>query len=317
MEQDPPVKRQRVQVVHPNQEVKGWFLTYPKCDLTPAQALVLLQNLDVPATITEYVIAQEPHKDGHPHLHAFVKYDTKVSRTRDGRRWDLAGHHGHYLPSHSWHKCKEYCKKGGNYIASFDIEAALNKKAKLNHKLIADDPCDLVDSGEISVYQLKALVQARSIYWSLKAPVKPRAQDLVPNPFGLILPVYTTKIKDRHWWFWSSEANTGKTTFLRFLDQRYPCHWMAREKYQSIHSGTQFVLLDEYTFPWLTLFELNQMCDGTQMYPSKGGSPVGLQDPIIVVCSNKPPEAIYPNFAHLLRARFRVFPLTRVYQVPN
>ena len=49
---------------------KGWFLTYPKCDVTPQAALEYLKEK---FTIEEYVIAQEEHKDGTLHLHAFIK----------------------------------------------------------------------------------------------------------------------------------------------------------------------------------------------------------------------------------------------------
>ena len=37
---------------------KGWFLTFPKCDVTPQAALEYLRERH---SITEYVIAQEEH----------------------------------------------------------------------------------------------------------------------------------------------------------------------------------------------------------------------------------------------------------------
>jgi len=310
-------KHQRVQVHLANQEVKGWFLTYPKCPISPTEALGLFRALDIKADIVEYVIASELHQDGDPHIHAFLKFESKVSIDQEWRRFDLRsnGHlyHGHYEAAASYKRVKDYCKKDGNYIASFDLDAALHKKAKLNKRLLVEDPCELVDSGDVSIYQLKSLMQGRDIYNSLKSPTKPRAQHLVANPFGFLLPVYTVKTKKRHWWFWSKAPNTGKTSFLRDLAQNHPCHWMARERFQAMHPGTQFILLDEYTSPWLPIFELNQMCDGTFQYPSKGGSPVCLQDPIVVVCSNKHPNWVYPNFYELINARFLVFETKMVY----
>lgn len=305
-------RRQRVQVVSSNQEVKGWFLTYPKCGLSPKATLALLQDLPIAASIEEYVISSELHQDGEPHVHAFVKYDSKVSFSKT--RWDLPNpdggfFHGNYQKSHSWAKCKAYIKKDGNFIASFDVDAALHKKAKVNKTLLQEDPCSLVDSGDIHLFQLKNLIHARALYFSLRAPEKPRAVGLVENPFGKLLMVWSAATKLRHWWFWSRAPNTGKTTFLRFLDSRYPCHWMAKEKFQSIHPETQFVLIDEYSVPWLPLFELNAMCDGTHQYPTKGGAPVQLKDPIVVICSNRPPEQVYPHLHDLIKVRFSVFAL--------
>jgi len=54
---------------------KGWFLTYPKCDVTPQAALEYLKEKH---TITEYVIAQEQHQDGTNHLHAFIKTEKRT-----------------------------------------------------------------------------------------------------------------------------------------------------------------------------------------------------------------------------------------------
>lgn len=57
-------------------QAKGWFLTYPKCDVTPQACLEYLQES---FKIEEYVIAQEEHKDGSLHLHAFIKTEKKLS----------------------------------------------------------------------------------------------------------------------------------------------------------------------------------------------------------------------------------------------
>jgi CMP-2-keto-3-deoxyoctulosonic acid synthetase len=54
----------------------GWFLTYPRCPLSKQEVLEALQSLPG-AKITEYVICEERHASGLPHLHAFVKYGKK------------------------------------------------------------------------------------------------------------------------------------------------------------------------------------------------------------------------------------------------
>lgn len=69
----------------------GWFLTYPKCELTPQAALEYLKEKH---TIVEYVVAQENHQDDSRHLHAFVKLDKRVNFKKG--LFDLPEHHGNY-----------------------------------------------------------------------------------------------------------------------------------------------------------------------------------------------------------------------------
>lgn len=57
-------------------QAKGWFLTYPKCDVPPQAALEYLKEKH---RIAEYVIAQEDHQDGTKHLHAFIKVEKKIT----------------------------------------------------------------------------------------------------------------------------------------------------------------------------------------------------------------------------------------------
>ena len=85
----------------------------------------------------------------------------------------------------------------------------------------------------------------------------------------------------------------------------YVCLW---RDFQTMHTGTQFVLFDEYSKAHLQVTQLNQMCDGTCL-PSQQSSATTLDEPVVIVCSNKPPEDVYPNFYFLVLARFRVFEL--------
>lgn len=70
---------------------KGWFLTYPKCGLTPAEILELFRSK---FNVVEYVIARENHLDMTPHIHAFLKVDHKLEWSP--LRFDLEEYHGNY-----------------------------------------------------------------------------------------------------------------------------------------------------------------------------------------------------------------------------
>lgn len=74
-------------------------MTYPHCDLTKELALEAIKAC-APTSIVEYVIAQELHQDGTPHIHAFIKYSKKVDWKAD--KWDIGAFHGNYQVAKSW-----------------------------------------------------------------------------------------------------------------------------------------------------------------------------------------------------------------------
>lgn len=283
--------------------------------MTPDQALGLLEQLPLVSDIKHYIVAQEPHLDGSLHLHCYLNYHKKVQW--GPHRWDLNDgqtvYHGNYQKANSWRAVARYVTKGANYISNFDVEAAGLKKNSgrlLNKRILESDLTDLVDDDVIPICQLKKLHENKELYFRLKAPVLPACLGQVPNRLGLILPLY--EAKQRHYWFWSTGPNTGKTTFLMELADKHPCYWYNYlEIYQPVHKGTQFILMDEYTSPHLKLTVLNAICDGTHQYPVKNSSPVQIRGAVVLVCSNKPPEEVYTSPASwdLIKARFRVFEL--------
>lgn len=95
----------------------------------------------------EYVVAQEVHQDGSPHLHAFIKTEKKIMLSP--RQFDLPDHHGNYQVAKSWKAVQKYVTKGGTFIANIDVESAASKKGKRNQVLMAMDPRDAVDQGFI------------------------------------------------------------------------------------------------------------------------------------------------------------------------
>ena len=122
---------------------KGWFCTWPQCKITKEEALEML----MPLGVDEYVIAEELHADGQPHLHAFIKL---LKRKRwSAAMFDLGEYHGNYQPAKSWRAVQAYCKKDGNYITNIDLDAARAKKAAHNAKLLELDPKKAVDEGYI------------------------------------------------------------------------------------------------------------------------------------------------------------------------
>jgi len=100
------------------------FLTYAQCPITKE---TLLQELHELFAISEYAIAQEHHSDGHMHLHAFLKLETKIHK-RDATFADVQGYHPNITSPRSVKAVINYVMKDGHYIASDGIKELLDKK---------------------------------------------------------------------------------------------------------------------------------------------------------------------------------------------
>jgi hypothetical protein len=136
---------------------------------------------------------------------------------------------------------------------------------------------------------------------------KPDCIDWIPNTWDLSL-LYDKpgQNKKRHYWFWSTVPDKGKTKFLELVDQEHRASWYNKsEVYQTIHKDSQFILIDEYTTPTIHATTLNQMCDGNYLYPSKGGHAIKIKA-CILICGNKRPQDLYPNAFKYIEARFNI-----------
>lgn len=93
------------------------------------------------------------------HIHAFIKYERKVTWKAD--RWDIGTYHGNYQKAKCWKAVDKYCKKGGNYIANISLD---NARAKQNKILLTKTAKQAVDDGDISLLQLPQLLKAKAAY---------------------------------------------------------------------------------------------------------------------------------------------------------
>lgn len=91
---------------------QNWFLTYPKCTMTKEKALKCLSKKK---KLIAWIIAEEKHQDGTPHLHAYLKLDAKFN-CKDQKFWDLKEWHGNYQAVKSASAVMKYCTKEENYL---------------------------------------------------------------------------------------------------------------------------------------------------------------------------------------------------------
>lgn len=197
-------------------------MTYPQCAIEPHDALEKLRARHKVA-IKDYVIASELHKDGNRHLHAFLRYESRV--TWSPTLWDIDGHHGNYQQAKSWKSVIQYCTKDGNYIANIDVQSAKSKKAARNQQMLTEDPKQLVNDGSISLFQLPSLLKSKALYQLLEKPYES------PNVRGI--------------WV-VGKSGHGKSHYVR---SQYPSDQLflkSQSKWWDGYTGQPHVLLDDF-----------------------------------------------------------------------
>lgn len=274
---------------------------------------------------TYICISEEKHKDGGLHYHGQFQFEARKD-IKSAKTFNFKGSHPHLEKTNDSVSWNTYVKKEKCFVewgefqyllkrpaAKTGKEAGLMKKKLTNKELLEGDLVTMVDTDQISLYDLGKLIKARSEYALLKGSVKPTCEGLMPSLWDGIVLEYkplTCDTKQRHIWLWSDGPNKGKTTFLKKLDSMYRCFWYnPSEKFQNnVLSNGQFMLFDEMNFGRMpTASALNSMCDNTFAFPIKGGSPVVVKEFLCVVCSNKPIATLYPNQSTVVKARFLEF----------
>ncbi len=114
-----------------------FFLTYPQCPLPPQDAYEqLYESL---GTVKEYIVAQENHKDGGLHLHAYIAL-TKQRNFTSFDKFYLHGDNGKVFKGKfekvlNDYRVQKYCKKDGQYITNM----VFNKMAQAIEQAKAGD----------------------------------------------------------------------------------------------------------------------------------------------------------------------------------
>jgi hypothetical protein len=274
--------------------VRGWFLTYPKCDESKE---ILLAHLESLGRIEEYVIAREKHEDGSFHLHAFVKWEnegfSKHAILRTNSPYDFMNHHGNYQPARSRKDVIKYIKKDGDFITNID-ESALDPLAK-RRKMVADlksqSVQELMENGDISWVQARQAVYARGL---------------------LMSPYEHTEV--RGIWIWGV-AGAGKTHKARSYEGT--SFIKAQNKWFDGYDGQENIILDDYDcnmalFHYLKIWGDRWACSGEV----KGGT-VQLQHKRFIVTSNYSIDEMFmqsgPDGLQAIKRRFTILHMSTPY----
>lgn len=276
----------------------GFFLTYPKCPLHPEEALERLRLCHSTA-IKDYCVAQEKHQDGSFHLHAFLRYESKITfdLVKNPRIFDIDGYHGNYAPAKSYKNVLAYCQKGGVYVSSFGVDEAKSKKAARNVQLLNQQPNQLIDDGTIGLFQLPSLIKAKEAY-------------------HCILPAY--RHHDVRGIWVTGLSGAGKSHFVR---HRHPADTLyiksASNRWFCGYTGQHHILIDDFDHNHLASSSyLKIWADRWECSAETKGGKVNLHHRIIYVTSQYTIDDLWHGNEHeelrdALNRRFQKIHISR------
>lgn len=253
----------------------------------------MLKQLKTPP-IKDYVVCTELHEDGTPHLHAFLRYETRV--TWSPTLWDIGGFHGHYETAKSWKAVIKYCGKDGNYIANIDIQSAASKKAARNKQLLEEDPKQLIESGTIGVLQLPNLLRSKAAFTTLSLPYQ--AEDV------------------RGIWI-HGKTGVGKSHFVRTKYSDTDLYLKSQNKWWDGYCSQPYILLDDFDHSGQCLGHLLKIwADKWRCTGEIKGGQVNLHHKLIYITSQYEIDDIWPGDEHqelrdALNRRFRRVGITK------
>lgn len=306
-----------------------FFLTYPQCS-TPKE-WVVEQLPELFRDLEGYVVAEETHEDGQPHLHVYLSL--KATRSiSDPAYFDPIvdpPKHGNYQVVRSPYAVLKYCTKEGQYIAhGVDIRTKQRKRQERSKteeysRLIWDEGLakDSVDVQfrayrllhgrqldlEVAHQETLRIKRQRAASSLETAEVIPLTSHPANRALAKWLVDNIRKPREpRQAQLWiASEPGAGKTTLK---DVILPALYPLLEIYQLPYDGSwdddyedgryDLIIADEFKSQ-LTVQRLNQLADGSIIkLVRRGRNPVYKRDRLpMIVLSNMTPDEAYRKVA--------------------
>lgn len=306
---------------------KNLCLTYSKCGVDKKEMYDFLYSLEV----NKLAVAQEFHKDGHPHLHCYIEF--KKIRHCDAH--NLLDYKGYVVNVGKRKDNKElYNKKDWlTYMTKLDKEPISNFdvskeiKAMICHRPVDQEERNKTMLKRIKEEGLESLVEQGVVHISqyqrmksnyeawIKASIKDDREDLpstIPTTWGFDIEVDIDK-KKCHYWIWSRCPSLGKTTFMKELIRKYRVAKITTRiaySFQPIPLDTEMLVMDEtLKVPYQ---DLNEIADGEMTWGYKGKTGYSIpQKTIFLIFSNKNPAEIFDQHEiEFIKSRFNIIDIT-------
>lgn len=261
---------------------KLFLLTYPQCEVEPNG---ILQFLKEKVSLKEYVIAQEKHKDGNHHIHAYIRLDGEGVFLKDAPNLfhyveSENEHHGNVKPvtetTRSINDVIKYCIKDDegnrNYISNIDVDKYVTTKRKSpDYETVKTYTTkQAFEEGLVTIHMLKSYDHARSV------AVDSTSRD--PNKcIGL--------------WLYGPPG-TGKSLYARVRTQNESLYNKPHNKWWCGYAGEKYVLIDDLGHQFKAWTQLKNWVDVYEQSGEIKNGRVSLRYEEFIVTSNHPPREL-------------------------
>jgi len=258
---------------------QSWFLTYPKLNKSKEEALVLLQNKLAGKPYKGMVVCRELHKDGSPHIHAYVLLNERFN-CRSERFWDLDGHHGDYQKARDITAVSKYIKKDGDFIEDGVIDWKEKLDAKKAHRKYL---------GELMLKEGTTLKDLLHEDPSLALEAANLQKSLAACKQAMLEPCTTEDVKG----IWlMGPAGVGKSHLVREIEPSL--YLKAQNKWWDGYTGQKAVLIDDFDLNGVCLsHHLKIWSDRWGCTGEIKGAQIPLAHERFYVTSNYSPEQIF------------------------
>ena len=295
---------------------KNFILTFPQCTVTKEQAAERLEQ-QWKSELQGYIVCEESHKDGTPHLHLFLQFKEKRSFCKQDCFDFIGGKHGNYQVAKSVRGSVEYVTKAGNYVAKgVDVESIKKKKAPkseeianmlMDGKTLAD--INKTHPGYVMINKRK--LEEYESWIQCEKSKKQKIEWVPPETEGLtgankqIAEWICSNIRQKRAFkapqlYIHGPRNLGKTSLIEWLEKSLSVYHMpmGEEFYDLYADDYDLVVMDEFkgqkTIQWL-----NQYLQGSAMnIRKKGSQSMKYKNLPVVILSNYSLSECYPKAAN-------------------
>jgi len=292
---------------------KNFILTFPQCDTKKEVAVERLEQ-KWKDDLKGYIVCEENHKDGTPHLHVFLQFKEKIRTSKKDYFDFIGGKHGNYQVAKSVRGSVEYVTKAGNYVAKgVDVESIKKKRASkstevakmlMEGKSMAE--VNAVDPGYVMINKRK--LEEYQSWIECENSKKSKIDWIPPKLDGLtdankqIAEWISKNIRQPRAFkaqqlFIHGPRNLGKTSLIEWLEKSLSVYHvpMGEEFYDLYSDDYDLVVMDEFkgqkTIQWMNMF-----LQGSPMNIRKKGAQVMKKKNLpVIILSNYSLGECYPK----------------------
>jgi len=283
---------------------KNFTITFPQCDVKKEVAVERIEQ-KFGSELKGYLVCEEAHKDGTPHLHVFLQFHNRKNFKTEKCFDFIGGQHGNYQVTKSVKAWVEYCTKGPNYVAKgVDVEAIKKKKAQKNEEvalsIMAGESIAEINKKHPGYVMINKRKLEEYESWIKCESAKKQKIDWIPPKLdGLTdanLQIATwicsnirqnRAFKAPQLYIWGAR-NLGKTSLVEWLEKYLSVYHMpTTEEFYDLYSDDyDLVVIDEFkgqkTIQWM-----NQFLQGSPMpIRKKGSQSMKYKNLPVVILSN-------------------------------